>query len=98
MQSALESAIGLPRRSTRALRMLAFLTPADVRRSLKDASDVSAMERSRYGPGLSAGLIARVVRWTREPRSGPRSPPTGYLDQRSLRPAGGRSHAAISRR
>src|SRR5438067_343191 len=33
MHSAVESAIGLPRRSTRALRMLTFVTPADVRRS-----------------------------------------------------------------
>src|ERR1700751_3516595 len=33
MQRALASLIGLPRRSTRALRMLAFLMPADVRRS-----------------------------------------------------------------
>src|SRR5436305_3373889 len=33
MQSAVESAMGLPRRSTRASRMLAFLIPADVRRS-----------------------------------------------------------------
>jgi hypothetical protein len=35
MHSALESAIGLPRRPAKALRMLTFLTPADVRRSLK---------------------------------------------------------------
>ena len=34
MQSALASAIGLPSRSTRAWRMLGFLIPADVRRSL----------------------------------------------------------------
>src|SRR5688572_18809805 len=33
MQSAFDSAIGLPRRSTRASRMLAFLMPAEVRRS-----------------------------------------------------------------
>ena len=33
MQRALDSAIGLPSRSTSASRMLAFLTPADVRRS-----------------------------------------------------------------
>src|ERR1039458_8347014 len=34
MQRALDSAIGLPRRSTRASRMLVFLMPAEVRRSL----------------------------------------------------------------
>src|SRR4051812_918643 len=34
MQRALDSAIGLPRRSTSASWMLAFLMPADVRRSL----------------------------------------------------------------
>jgi hypothetical protein len=34
MQRALDSAIGLPRRSTSASRMLAFLMPADVRRNL----------------------------------------------------------------
>src|SRR4051794_33873547 len=34
MQRALDSAIGLPRRSTSALWMLGFLTPADVRRYL----------------------------------------------------------------
>jgi hypothetical protein len=35
MQMALESAIGLPRRSTSAWWMLGFLTPPDVRRSFK---------------------------------------------------------------
>src|SRR6266536_4946684 len=35
MQRALDSAIGLPRRSTSASWMLAFLMPAEVRRSLK---------------------------------------------------------------
>jgi hypothetical protein len=34
MQRALDSAIGLPRRSTSALWMLLFLMPAEVRRSL----------------------------------------------------------------
>src|SRR6266852_6364626 len=34
MQRALDSAIGLPRRSTSASWMLAFLMPAEVRRSL----------------------------------------------------------------
>src|SRR5207244_8938107 len=34
MQRALDSAIGLPRRSTSALSILVFLMPADVRRNL----------------------------------------------------------------
>lgn len=38
MQRALESAIGLPSRSTSASRMLGFMTPADVRRSFTLAS------------------------------------------------------------
>jgi hypothetical protein len=38
MQSAVESAIGLPSRPTSASRMLAFVTPPDVRRSLTLAS------------------------------------------------------------
>jgi hypothetical protein len=46
MHRALESAIGLPRRSTNAWWMLVFLTPADVRRSLNMPPDSSAMERS----------------------------------------------------
>src|SRR6185436_3777416 len=35
MHRALESSIGLPSRSTRASRMLVFVTPPDVRRSFK---------------------------------------------------------------
>src|SRR4051812_44478332 len=46
MHRALESAIGLPRSSTNALWMLAFLTPADVSRSLKMPPDSKVMERS----------------------------------------------------
>src|SRR5262245_54119305 len=46
MHRAVESAVGLPRRSTNAWWMLAFLTPADVRRSLKIPPDSNAMERS----------------------------------------------------
>ena len=38
MHRALESAIGLPSRSTSASRMLVFVTPPDVRRSLTLAS------------------------------------------------------------
>jgi hypothetical protein len=37
MHRALESAIGLPSRSTRARRMLAFVTPADVSSRFTDA-------------------------------------------------------------
>src|SRR5919112_1796920 len=46
MHRALESAIGLPRRSTKACWMLVFLTPADVRRSLKMLPGWGAKERS----------------------------------------------------
>jgi hypothetical protein len=46
MHRALESVIGLPSRSTNALWMLAFLTPADVSRSLKMPPDSGATERS----------------------------------------------------
>ncbi len=54
MHSALESAIGLPRRSTKALRMLTFLTPADVRRSLKIPPGSNQMERfHQCGPGIT---------------------------------------------
>src|SRR3954447_14217979 len=35
MQRALDSSIGFPSRSTRASRMLVFVTPPDVRRSFK---------------------------------------------------------------
>jgi hypothetical protein len=42
MQRASASAIGLPRRSTSASRMLAFLMPADVRRSLMERSLAAA--------------------------------------------------------
>jgi hypothetical protein len=35
MHNAVDSVIGLPRSSTSALRMLAFVTPAEVRRSFK---------------------------------------------------------------
>jgi hypothetical protein len=45
MHRALESAIGLPRRSTNARRMLAFVTPADVRRSRKMPPDSGATKR-----------------------------------------------------
>src|SRR5438045_9090689 len=58
MHSAFESAIGLPRRSTNALRMLTFLTPADVRRSLKMPPGSNQLERfHRYGPWHTGELI-----------------------------------------
>jgi hypothetical protein len=58
MHSALESAIGLPRRSTKALRMLTFFTPADVR-SLKMPPGSNQMERfHQCGPGITGKLIA----------------------------------------
>ena len=41
MQRALDSAIGLPRRSTSASWMLGFLMPADVRRSFTARSTVA---------------------------------------------------------
>jgi hypothetical protein len=44
MHRALESAIGLPSRSTNASRMLGFVTPPDVRRSLKMPPDSSEMD------------------------------------------------------
>src|SRR4030095_4712173 len=46
MHRALESAIGFSRTSTHTWWMLAFLTPAEVRRSLKMPPDSSATERS----------------------------------------------------
>jgi hypothetical protein len=52
MHSALESAIGLPRRPTKALRMLTFVTPADVRRSFKMPPGSDQTERfHQCGPG-----------------------------------------------
>jgi hypothetical protein len=44
MQRAVESVIGLPNRSTSALRMLEFVIPPDVRSSFKIPPDVSAVE------------------------------------------------------
>jgi hypothetical protein len=45
MHSALESAIGLPSRPTKASRMLTFLTPPDVRRSRKTPPGSKQIER-----------------------------------------------------
>jgi hypothetical protein len=44
MHSALESAIGLPSRSTTASRMLVFVTPPEVSRSFKIPPDSIAMD------------------------------------------------------
>src|ERR1700712_1637583 len=47
MHSAFASAIGLPSRSTNALRMLGFLMPAEVRRSCTPASGSSGHDAPR---------------------------------------------------
>src|SRR5215217_6566137 len=49
MQRALESLIGLPKRSTSALWMLGFLIPADVRRSFIRPPGVVAAGRELLG-------------------------------------------------
>jgi hypothetical protein len=54
MQRALDSLIGLPSRSTSASWMLAFLMPADVRRSFKlppEFVDVGENVLGAYGSG-----------------------------------------------
>jgi hypothetical protein len=56
LQRALDPAIGFPKRSTNALWMLAFLTPPDMRRSLKMPPDSSATRT--YGPVTTARLFA----------------------------------------
>src|SRR3954467_15070573 len=53
MQRALDSAIGLPSRSTRASLMLAFLIPADVRRSFMLPPGV----RTAGGPARAYGSV-----------------------------------------
>src|SRR5262245_35293188 len=55
MQSALDSAIGLSRRSTRAAWMLWFLTPAEVRSSLRIGSSCA------FGHGNPFLVGSRVV-------------------------------------
>src|SRR5450759_4922044 len=51
MQRALHSAIGLPRRSISAFRMLAFLMPAEVRRNLMMPLLISAIRADDlHGP------------------------------------------------
>src|SRR3954453_16402145 len=54
MQRALASRIGLPRRSSSALLMLGFLTPADVRRSFMRSPGVVAAGRELSGSDGSA--------------------------------------------
>src|SRR2546429_505713 len=49
MQRALDSAIGLPSRSSSASRMLAFLMPADVRRNLKLPPGVITADENLLG-------------------------------------------------
>src|SRR3982074_884676 len=56
MHRALDSAIGLPRRPTSALRMLVFLMPAEVRRSLMLPSLVMSSPAS-----MSLCLHARLT-------------------------------------
>src|SRR5689334_13804884 len=58
MQSAVESSIGLPRRSRRASRMLAFLTPAEVSSSRKVSPGWVGGVVREWGPGSVAELIA----------------------------------------
>ena len=54
MHRAVESAIGFLRRSTNAWWMLAFLTPADVRRSFKMPPDSSARDLSSCRSAIAA--------------------------------------------
>ena len=70
MQSARDSEIGLPSRSTRASRMLSFVTPPDVRRSFTTPPELSCDDVSRLAhyvpgpttlPGDSVGLRMRSV-------------------------------------
>ena len=55
MQRALDSAIGLPRRSTSASWMLVFLMPADVRRNLM----MPRAAHHREGSGRGGGTRTR---------------------------------------
>src|SRR6266496_2903067 len=57
MQRALESAIGLPSRSTSASRMLAFLMPADVTRNRIQPPGVITADENFLG------IHDRMVRW-----------------------------------
>src|SRR5437899_8791175 len=50
MQRALDSAIGFPRSSTSASRMLAFLMPAEVRRSFRGCSFARVWVLSETAP------------------------------------------------
>jgi hypothetical protein len=62
MQRALASAIGLPRRSTSAASMLAFLTPESVRRSFMAApyqGQVDTESVIQHDRGSGEGRLAR---------------------------------------
>src|SRR5439155_19519049 len=78
MQRALDSAIGLPRRSTSASRMLLFLIPADVRRSFTlPPRVITAGER--FGPRADPYALE-----TRKPPKTHRLPPDPALGLRRL--------------
>src|SRR4051812_35478354 len=68
MKRAVDSAIGLPRSSTSASRMLVFLMPPEVRRSLKSASLRRWVRTShvlRYPSGLETVTSPRTHRCER---------------------------------
>src|SRR5690348_14959715 len=74
MQRAVDSAIGLPRRSTSASWMLGFLMPADVRRSRILPPAGRWCRRERLGaPAVVTGRPARTHRL--RPDSGSRRLP-----------------------
>src|SRR5438128_4872618 len=64
MQRALDSAIGLPRRSTNALLMLGFVMPLDVRRILMCAFPWSDRRPDRGRPTSGGRLLVRPRRRT----------------------------------
>src|SRR5439155_25721058 len=77
MQSRLESAIGLPSRSTSASRMLAFLMPADVRRNLIQPPGVITADENFLGAyGCLRGETGRPPK-THRLRPDPASRPQG---------------------
>lgn len=61
MQRALDSAIGLPNRSTSALWMLVFLMPADVRRSFKMSLLVVVRSHARTLKSGNASAIESEI-------------------------------------
>src|SRR6266576_3814278 len=78
MQRALDSAIGLPRRSTSASRMLLFLIPADVRRSFMLPPRVITAGEP-FGPRADPYALE-----TRKPPKTHRLPPDPALGLRRL--------------